>query len=114
MITLHDLETAIAHCQGEPNPDSQTCIKLAAFYTIKEAMFGDKTANESPRAEPGYSYDPGPQQETVVAFDGATSFAKAVQGRPACDVWAVVDELMSVLGATNKRLYDGVMRELRK
>ena len=114
MITLHDLETAIAHCQGEPNPDSRTCIKLAAFYTIKEAMFGDKPANEPPRTEQSYSYDPGPQPETVVAFDGKTRFSKAVQGLPAADVWAVVDELMDVLGATNPRLYDGVMREISK
>ncbi len=39
MITEHDLQEAIAECQGKRNPDANTCIKLAAFYTIKEHLF---------------------------------------------------------------------------
>ena len=124
MITLHDLETAIAKCQGEENPNAQTCIKLAAYYTIKDAMFGAS----APAQDTQYSYDPGPQQnretpretvretvtETTVAFDGDSAFAKVVQGLPAAQAWAVIDELMRVLSATNPRLHDGVLSELRK
>lgn len=115
MITLNDLETAIAKCQGEENPNAQTCIKLAAYYTIREAMYGGPPATapmEPEQPSPQYSYDPGP--EAFVAFDGRTKFAEAVQGLPAAAVWSVMEELMDVLGATNQRLYDGVMRELQK
>ena len=108
MITLNDLETAIAKCQGEENPNAQTCIKLAAYYTIREAMFGGPPATAPMEPE----QPPGP--EAFVAFDGRTKFAEAVQGLPAAAVWSVMEELMDVLGATNQRLYDGVMRELQK
>ena len=112
MITLHDLETAIARCQGESDPDAKTCIKLAAYYTIKEAMFGDTPAHIA--ETPSYSYAPPPASESVVSYQSGTRFSEAIDGLPAVDVWAVMDELMTVLGATNQRLYDGVMRELGK
>lgn len=112
MITLHDLDTAIARCQGETDPDAKTCIKLAAYYTIKEAMFGNTTA--TPAETPSYSYAPPPTSETVVSYQSGTRFSEAIDGLPAADVWAVIDELMDVLGATNQRLYDGVMREISK
>ena len=113
MITLDDLETAIAHCQGEPAPDARTCIKLAAYYTIREAMYGPRP-DEAPEYAPQYSYDPAPAQETLVNYPGSTPFAKAINGLPAVAAWDVMAELMNVLGATNQRLYDGVIRELGK
>ena len=41
MITEKDLQEAIAECQGERNPNANTCIKLAAFYTIRNELFGN-------------------------------------------------------------------------
>jgi hypothetical protein len=43
MITEKDLKEAIAECEGERNPNANTCIKLAAFYTILDNMYGEKT-----------------------------------------------------------------------
>ena len=34
MIREEDLLEAIAECQGERNPNAQTCRNLAAYYTI--------------------------------------------------------------------------------
>ena len=34
MITRRDLLEAIDKCQGQKNPNANTCIKLAAYYTI--------------------------------------------------------------------------------
>lgn len=112
MITLHDLDTAIAKCQGETKPNADTCIKLAAFYTIKEAMFG-KTAEE-PQAPPSYSYAAPPvhQSETTINYNSGTEFAQAIDGVEAFPVWEIMDELMSVLQATNPRLFAGVMRKI--
>ena len=117
MITLHDLDTAIAKCQGEENPNAQTCIKLAAFYTIKKEMFGDGAPIDPPATDRGYSASPGPvnqQPETYVDYDSGTEFSRAIDGRDAYSVWEVMDELLSVLQATNPRLYDGVMRKIEE
>ena len=107
MITLHDLDTAIAKCQGEDNPNAQTCIKLAAFYTIKQEMYGG--AEPPP---PSYSYDTPPTAN--VDLDSGSEFSEAIKQLDISDVLAVMDELMSVLQATNPRLYAGVMHKLER
>lgn len=117
MITLHDLETAIAACQGEENPNAQTCIKLAAFYTIKREMFGSYTSIEQFDAVRNYSAAPEPvneQPETYIEFDSGTEFARAIDGKDAYSVWEVMDELLTVVQATNPRLFDGVMRKIEE
>ena len=48
MITEKDLQEAIAECQGERSPNASTCIKLAAFYTIKEHLYPDQVKNTDP------------------------------------------------------------------
>ena len=39
MITEKDLQEAIAECEGQRNPNANTCVKLAAFYIIKDHLF---------------------------------------------------------------------------
>ena len=39
MITEKDLQDAIAECQGERKPNANTCIKLAAYFTIYDHLF---------------------------------------------------------------------------
>ena len=46
------LDEAIAECQGQRNPDSKTCMMLAAFLTIKKELYPE---HYSP---PGYSFAP--------------------------------------------------------
>jgi len=128
LITLHDLDEAIAECQGERNPNANTCIKLAAFYTIRNEMFGNTSeAPESPtqgadvrasiNARSGYSGDmrpsePSEQAETTIYYQSGTEFSTAIDGLHADEVWPIMDELMSVIQATNIRLYNGVMRKI--
>lgn len=120
MITLHDLDTAIAHCQGESNPNAETCKQLAAFYTIKQAMFGDsgepvRISDKLPQTEAGYSgaADPAPQPEKQkIYYDSGSEFAQAIDGKNADQVLDVLDELLSVLQATKPRLYGYVMDQL--
>lgn len=131
MITLHDLDEAIAECQGERNPNANTCIKLAAYYTIRKEMFGDDapeatqatTQGESVRpsidARSGYSGDmrpsvPSEQAETTIYYQSGTEFSSAIDGLHADEVWPIMDELMSVIQATNIRLYNGVMRKIEQ
>ena len=56
MITKHDLQEAIAECEGQRNPTANTCIKLAAFYTIKQHLFPDEEFN--------YSFAPVPSENS--------------------------------------------------
>lgn len=113
MITEKDLQEAIAECQGERYPNANTCIKLAAYLTIQEHLFG-KQPNDVPVPDLRYSYasDPAERVETTIEYYSDTEFSAAIEGRKANEIWSIMDELMSVLQTTNPRLYAGVMRKI--
>ena len=100
MITEQELLDAIAECQGQRNPNANTCIKLASFYTILDHI------KEEPM--PTYSY----AMPETVAYDSGTEFSDRIKGMDINDVLAVMDELMSTLMVMNPRLYNGVMTRL--
>ena len=106
MITEQDLLEAIAECQGQRNPSSQTCIKLAAYYTILNNL----QQSDTPVSHSGYSYSP-PNTENAVEYTSSTDFAKIINGKSAKDMWAIVDELMSALMYLNPKLYNDAMRK---
>ena len=99
MITDKDLHEAIAECQGERKPNANTCLKLASYYTILDQR-------------EVYSYAPPPDAVDFAFSD--TDFANAVDGKPAEEMWSLMDELMSTLQIINPRLYNGVMRKINK
>ena len=103
MIREDDLHEAIAECLGKREPDSNTCIKLAAYYTILDHI------KETPA--PQYSF----ANETptnVIRYDGQSKFAEKINGKSIDDVLSVMDELMDTICVIYPRLYDGVMRKL--
>lgn len=104
MITKKDLESAIAECQGRRNPDAKTCIMLAAFYTIKNEMFGEEKQAE-------YSYAPAPVRNTI-EIDSDSEFARAIDGKDQKDIMPLMDELMSTIQIIQPRLYTAVMEKL--
>ena len=105
MITEHDLKQAIAECQGERNPNANTCIKLAAYYTILHELVGDQS---------GYSYAASPEPvDTHIRYTSDTDFSQAISGRDPDEIWPLMDVLMSTLQVLAPRLYDGVMRRLQ-
>lgn len=108
MITEKDLQEAIAECNGERNPNAHTCIKLAAFLTIQNYMFG----KDKPNAEAGYSYAAAPEPP-VVKYSGGSEFAEIVNGRNPDEIWPIIDDLMDALRVLNPRLYDSAIRKLR-
>ena len=113
MITEQDLVQAIAECQGERNPNANTCIKLAAFYTIRDAMFGKPEQSAEPA--PAYSFAAAPAEpvENLIDYYSDTDFSRVIDGRNPDDVWPVMDELMGNLQIIEPRLYDAVMRKLQ-
>ena len=111
MITEQALQEAIAECQGERHPNASTCLKLAAYYTIRDNMF--KKEEEGQKYEPQYSYASEPMKQVdVVRYKSDTEFSKAVNGMDYNDVLPIIDELMTVIQNINPRLYRGVMRKL--
>lgn len=110
MIRLDELEEAIAECQGDKNPNANTCIKLAAYYTIKNELYGRPDKPELI----GYSTEP-PQvdnSQQIVDYDGTSDFAQAVNGKPIERVMSVIDELMTALYVDNRAMYRAVLRQL--
>ena len=85
MITRRDLLEAIEKCQGQKNPNANTCIKLAAYYTILD---------HTPEEEVGYSFS-GPSSE----------FVNIAKMKNMDDVLMVMDELMETLQREHPKLY---------
>ena len=115
MITEQDLQEAIAECKGKRNPDSSTCIKLAAFLIIQEHLYGKPTEDSYTPTFPAYSYAAAPVDhiETTIDYQSDTEFSQAVDGRRASEIWTIIDELMEVLRVTTPRLYKGVLRKIQ-
>lgn len=113
MITEHDLMEAIAECQGERNPNANTCIKLAAFYTIRNELFGKPEPVVAENAT-GYSYAAAPAEpvENTIDYYSDTDFSRAIDGRNPADIWPIIDELVSTIQVIQPRLYDTFMRRL--
>ena len=107
MITEKDLQEAIAECKGKRNPDSSTCIKLAAFLIIQEHLYGKPSESETVPALPAYSYAAPPmeQVEIYVETNGDSEFLKAVDGRKADKVWKLIDELVEAVKILHPRMY---------
>lgn len=104
MIREEDLREAIAECEGVPKPNANTCIKLAAFYTILNYMEKPTTAQvpAHENTENLYSYASYPDSE----------FGKLAERRGIDAVFDVIDELMDTLQIVNPRLYDSVSRKI--
>lgn len=114
MITEKDLQEAIAECQGQRNPNANTCIKLAAFYIIQEHLYGKPSEDDYSTDLPSYSYAAPPEQvETIIDYQSDTEFSAVINGREAIAVWPVMDELMEVLRVTNKPLYNATLRKIQ-
>ena len=110
MITEKDLQEAIAECQGQRNPTTSTCIKLAAFYTIRRELFGEE---KEAGPLPGYSFAAQTEPEPMIYNNSGSEFARAIDGRRQEEIWPLMDEMMDTIHAIHPRLYTAVMERLR-
>lgn len=102
MIKEQELRDAIAECQGQRNPNANTCIKLASYYTILDHITEEPKLPEIPT----YSYAAPP------TYESDTEFGQKVANMDIIDVMTIMDELMTTLSIINPRLYNGVMAKL--
>ena len=94
LITRKDLLDAIEKCQGQKNPNANTCIKLAAYYTIL-----DHTPEDS-----GYSYASKPSN---------SEFMRIIKSKNLDDVLFAMDEMMEELQAVAPKLYYQTMERVQ-
>lgn len=111
MITEKDLQEAIAECQGQRNPNSNTCIKLAAFLIIQKELYGNEKQKISVTEMPGYSYASEPLEKTI-NYESDSEFFKAIRGKDEYEIFSIMDELMEMLKILYPKIYDSVMRKL--
>ena len=109
MITEQDLQEAIAECQGTRNPTPNTCIKLAAYLTIMDYLYGEQKQHKVEEV-PMYSFASDPN---VITYKGDSEFAKLVNGRRQTDVMPIIEELLETVRVLNPRLYASVIRKLQ-
>ena len=95
LITRRDLLDAIEKCQGQKNPNANTCIKLAAYYTILDHTPDDST---------DYSY----------ASEPLSEFIKISNKRNNNEVMHIMDDLMEELQTVNPKLYYKTMERLNR
>ena len=93
LITRKDLLDAIEKCQGQKNPNANTCIKLAAYYTIL-----DHTEEDS------YSYASKPSN---------SEFMRIIKNKNLDDVLFAMDEMMEELQAVAPKLYYQTMERVQ-
>lgn len=105
MITIKDLDEAIAECQGQPHPNSNTCIKLAAYLIIKNLMFEDEKINTINR----YS---GSENNIKPVLNANSDFAKKIENKPINEILILFNEVMETLQIVEPRLYASIMLKL--
>ena len=97
MISERDLHDAIAECQDQKNPNANTCMKLASYYTILDHM------NQ-------YSYASEPTGQ--VRYDSGSEFSDAIRGKDVNIVLRVMDDLMDTVGVLSPKLYRVTMEKI--
>lgn len=97
MITEEELNRAIKIYEDADNPNAQTCITLAAFYSVKDHLYPDN----------GMSFDTIP---TIYSSD--SDFGRIVQKKETQGVLALMDELLDTLKVLHPPLYESVMIKL--
>ena len=106
MIKEQELLEAIAECQGQRNPNAETCIKLASYYTILDH------STDTSKKEEQSTYSFANETENTITYQSGTEFADAIYGRDVDEIMSIMDELMSTLSVINPPLYNSVMRRV--
>lgn len=104
MITKEELLEGIAECQGQRNPNANTCYKLASFYTILDHIEKKENSGEN-IVKQTYSY--------ASKYQSDTEFGEIIKDLDTNEVLDVMDELMSTLSIVQPRLYASVIRKLK-
>lgn len=111
MLERREVEERIAEIRNKRDQTETECVKLAAFLIIRDdfdkgavGSYGDAAPNPMTA----------PIAETVIGEHGDSEFLQLIAHRDADHVWAVLDEAMETLRATEPRFYAGILRKLNQ
>lgn len=102
MITEKDLQAAIAECKGVRNPNANTCIKLAAYYTILDNLYGKPDIVQYSNATG--AVDIGVDNAILNELDGKNPDA----------VWRLIAEFFDTVAVVEPKLYNAMLRQARE
>ena len=100
MIERRELLHAIETFENSPNLNTDTCVKLAALYTIYNELYGSVERVKT-------------EVVGIIETDESTEFYQAIIGKELKGVLSVINELMETLQALNSRGYSGVIEKLK-
>jgi hypothetical protein len=105
LINLDELEKAIEHTQGEPNPNAYSCIKLAAYYICR--------TEELKKRDDVYSFSPA-VDIIEPEYSSSTAFGRAIRGKDTAKVMAFLDNLISTsIQYILPQMYADILRIVR-
>ncbi len=104
MFTKAELIDAIAELESGKH-SIQNCEKLASIYVVLDHLYG------TPVIDNGYSRDNRIDDDRIKRY-GNSRFLISIEGRPAKDVWPVIDELIEALGVLEPRLLSSFYEKL--
>lgn len=107
MIRKDDLMEAIAECQGEKTPNANTCIKLAAYYTILNNM-------DAPGDNVGSRNSFAPEPAGQVRYNSGSEFSEAVYSLNKEEITKIMDELMDALQVLMPKLYYSTLDKIKE
>ena len=109
MITRRDLDEQIEYIKGKINQTPEECVRLAAYYTIRDHLDGVEMPQSYGAAPPAAQ-----TAEVKIGDYGDTEFLQMIAGMDAAHVWSVMAEAMETLRVMQPRFYDGILRKLQK
>ena len=114
MITEKQLAEEIEQLEAAA-ASFENCHRLATLYVIRDNFRAQKSAGSACQCVEREPPEIGAVYVEPPAADVSSSeFLKAIQGKNAAHVWAVMDELMSTLKIINPRLYESALVKLEK
>lgn len=103
MITEKDLQAAIAECKGTRNPTASTCIRLAAYYTILQNMYGIE--------EPSPHYS---MASKGAQIDSENELLMQLQGKDETAVWRLIEDFIDTVAVVEPRLYNAMLKKAKE
>lgn len=108
MLERREVEERIAEIKSKRDQTETECVKLAAFLIIRDD-FDKEAVGSYGDAAPATATT----VETVIGEHGDSEFLQMIAHRNADHVWAVLDEAVETLRATEPRFYAGILRRIQ-
>lgn len=109
MLERRELDERIAEIKNKRDQTVGEIRDLAAFIIARDDLGREEAVGSYGDAAPATAAI----VETVIGEHGDSDFLQLIAGRDADHVWAVLDEAMETLRATEPRFYAGILRRIQ-